>query len=60
MAVITILLLIPVLVVNLIIGGEANYWYLMDTPDGESLMDLMPAGIRSIKDSPSGVSIKYQ
>lgn len=43
MAVITILLLIPVLVINLIIGGEANYWYLMDTPDGESLMDLMPA-----------------
>ena len=43
MAVITILLLIPILVVNLIIGGEANYWYLMNTPDGESLMDLMPA-----------------
>lgn len=43
MAVITILLLIPVLVINLIIGGEANYWYLMNTPDGESLMDLMPA-----------------
>ena len=43
MAVITILLLIPILVINLIIGGEANYWYLMNTPDGESLMDLMPA-----------------
>ena len=43
MAVITILLLVPILIVNLVIGGEANYWYLMNTPEGESLMDLMPA-----------------
>ena len=56
MAVITILLLVPIYIINLIIGvnlvdpvtGEtvseiANYWYLMDTPGGESLMDLMPA-----------------
>ena len=42
MAVITILLLVPILIVNLVIGGEANYWYLMDTPEGESLMDFMP------------------
>ena len=40
MAVITILLLVPILIVNLVIGGEANYWYLMNTPEGESLMDL--------------------
>ena len=43
MAVITILLLVPILIVNLVIGGEANYWYLMNTPEGESLMDFMPA-----------------
>ena len=28
--------------INVLIGGEANYWYLMDRPAGESLMDLMP------------------
>ena len=43
MAVITILLLVPILIVNFVIGGEANYWYLMDTPEGESLMDFMPS-----------------
>lgn len=42
MAVITILLLIPMYGINFLIGGEANYWYLMERPDGESLMDLMP------------------
>ena len=43
MAVITILLLIPILIVNLVIGGDANYWYLMNTPEGDSLMNFMPA-----------------
>ena len=42
MALITILLLIPMYFINILIGGEANYWYLMDRPAGESLMDLMP------------------
>ena len=41
MALITILLLIPMYFINVLIGGEANYWYLMDRPAGESLMDLM-------------------
>ena len=45
MAVITILLLVPILIVNLVIGGEANYWYLMNTPEGESLMDLIRSTI---------------
>ena len=57
MAAISLLLLIPIYIINLIIGdftyvdpvtGEtiseiANYWYLMDTPGGASLMDFMPA-----------------
>ena len=42
MALITILLLIPMYFINILIGGEANYWYLMVRPAGESLMDLMP------------------
>lgn len=60
MAVISLLLLIPIYIVNLVIGGFtlardiqfindlnvstdlANYWYLMDTPGGDSLMDFMP------------------
>ena len=42
MAVITILLLIPIYAVNILIGGEANYWYLMDKPAGDSLAVFMP------------------
>ena len=43
MAGITILLLIPIYVVNLVIGGDANYWYLMNTPEGDSLANFMPS-----------------
>ena len=57
MAVISILLLLPIYLINVAIGdftffdpvvGEnvndlANYWYLMDTPGGASLMDFMPS-----------------
>lgn len=42
MAVITILLLIPIYAVNILIGGDANYWYLMDKPAGDSLAVFMP------------------
>ena len=57
MASITILLLIPMYIINILIGEftfvdpitmeikteVANYWYLMTTPDGDSLMNFMPA-----------------
>ena len=40
---ITAFILLPIVyVINLILGDPANFWYLMDKPDGASLMDVFP------------------
>ena len=36
------ILLIGVYVINVLMGPSANFWFLMDRPDGGSLMDIFP------------------
>ena len=38
----TLVLLVLVYAINLLIGPSANFWFLIDTPDGASLLDLFP------------------
>ncbi|SVD92680.1 uncharacterized protein METZ01_LOCUS445534 [marine metagenome] len=38
----TVLLTPIIYIANLILGAEANFWYLMDKPKGDTIMNLFP------------------
>lgn len=38
----TSVLLVGVYIINLLIGPPTNFWFLMDRPDGGSLLDYFP------------------
>jgi len=38
----TSILLVGVYIINILMGPPANFWFLVDKPDGASLMDSFP------------------
>jgi uncharacterized membrane protein YwaF len=39
---VTLLLTLIVYILNLILGSDANFWYLMDKPEGDTIMNFFP------------------
>ena len=58
---ITLFILLPlVYVINLILGDPANFWYLMDKPEGASLMDkMLDPPMHLLQTTPIAIALFY-
>ncbi len=57
---ITLILMVVIYCINLLLGNGANFWYLLDRPAGESLMDLFPdPPYHLLITTPIGIALFY-